>query len=154
VFPPSAFLLRTFFVLPLALLVCAFSAPNATAGERSVTAAEATGTYRDAKGGSEIRILALGHGKLKVQLALIYEYQSAEGTMANLGDASGEATIENDIAVFVPEKAGDCKITMTFLPNGKLKVEQQGEECGFGHNVRAGGTFRKISDRKPKFDDA
>jgi hypothetical protein len=153
-FPPSAFLLRTFFVLPLALLVCAFSAPIATAGERSVTATEATGTYRDAKGGSEIRILALGHGKLKVQLALIYEYQSAEGTMANLGDASGEATIENDIAVFVPEKAGDCKIKMTFLPNGKLKVEQQGEECGFGHNVRADGTFRKISDRKPKFDDA
>jgi hypothetical protein len=39
---------------------------------------------------------------------------------------------------------------MTFLPNGKLK----GEECGFGHNVRADGTFRKISNRKPKFDDA
>jgi hypothetical protein len=72
------------------------------------------------------------------------------GPMANLGDASGEATIENDIAVFVPEEAGDCKITMTFLPNGKLKVE----ECGFDHNVRADGTFRKISDRKPKFDDA
>jgi hypothetical protein len=56
--------------------------------------------------------------------------------------------------VFVPEEAGDCKITMTFLANGKLKVEQQGEECGFGHNVRADGTFRKISNRKPKFDDA
>ena len=56
--------------------------------------------------------------------------------------------------MFVPEEAGDCKITMTFLPDGKLKVEQQGEECGFGHNVRADGTFRKISSRKPKFDDA
>ena len=74
--------------------------------------------------------------------------------MANLGDASGEATIENDVAVFVPEGAGDCKITMTFLPNGKLKVEQKGVECGFGHNVYADGTFRKISNRKPKFDDA
>jgi hypothetical protein len=37
---------------------------------------------------------------------------------------------------------------------GKPKVEQQGEECGFGQNVRADGTFRKISSRKPKFDDA
>ena len=74
--------------------------------------------------------------------------------MANLGDASGEATIENDIALFVPEEAADCKITMTFLPNGKLKVEQQGEHCGFGHNVRAEGTFRKISSLKSKFDDA
>ncbi len=145
---------RRFFVVLLALLIPAFFAPDATAGKRSVTAAEATGTYRDAKSNSEIRILALGHGKLKVQLALIYEYQSGEGPMANLGDASGEATIENDIAVFVPEEAGDCKITMTFLPNGKLKVQQQGEECGFGHNVYAEGTFRKISDRTPKFDDA
>jgi hypothetical protein len=151
VFRPSSFFLHTFL---LVLLGPAFFAPTATAGERSVADAEATGTYRDAKGSSEIRILALGHGKLKVQLALIYEYQSGEGPMANLGDASGEATIENDIAVFVPQRAGDCKITMTFLPNGKLKVEQQGEECGFGHNVYANGTFRKISSQKPKFDDA
>ena len=152
--PPSSFLIHTFFVVLLALLVPAFFAPTAAAGERTVTAAEATGTYRDVEGNSEIKIIALGHGKLKVQLALVYEYQSEAGPAANVGDASGEATIENDIAVFVPEEAGDCKITMTFLPNGKLKVEQQGEECGFGHNVRADGAFRKISNRKPKFDDA
>ncbi len=145
---------RRFSIVLLALVVSAFSAPTATAGERSVTAGEANGTYRDVEGKSEIKILALGHGKLKVQSALVYEYRSGGGPMANLGDASSKATIENDIAVFVPEEAGDCKITMAFLPNGKLKVEQQGEECGFGHNVRADGTFRKISNRKPKFDDA
>jgi hypothetical protein len=147
----SEFLIQTFFIV---LLIPAFFAPTATAGERSVTGAEATGTYRDAKSSSEIRILALGHGKLKVQLALVYEFKSDAGPMANLGDASGEATIENDVAVFVPEGFDACKITMTFLPNGKLKVEQQGEECGFGHNVYANGTFRKISSQKPKFDDA
>ncbi|HEY4284883.1 MAG TPA: hypothetical protein VGM62_17605 [Chthoniobacterales bacterium] len=118
------------------------------AGDRSVTAAEVNGTYRN--GSSEIKILALGHGKLKVELALVYEYKSPEGPTANMGDASGEATIENDVAVFVPEEASDCKITMTFLPNGKIKVEQQGDECGFGHNVRAGGIFHKVSNRKPK----
>jgi hypothetical protein len=151
---PNSYFPRQVLVVLLAAFVPAFFAPTATAGERSVTAAEATGTYRDADGNSEIRILALGHGKLKVQLALVYEYQSGEGPMANLGDAPGEATIENDTAAFVPEGAGDCKITMMFLPNGKLKVEQKGEECGFGHNVRADGTFRKVSNGKPKFDDA
>ena len=95
--PPSAFLIHTFFTI--ALLVPAFFAPTANAGERSVTGAEATGTYRDAKGSSEIRILALGHGKLKVQLALVYEFKSGEGPMANLGDASGEATIEKTISL-------------------------------------------------------
>ena len=77
-----------------------------------------------------------------------------DNTREKVAAALGEATIENDTAVFVPEEAGDCKITMTFLPNGKLKVEQQGEECGFGHNVRTDGSFRKVRSRKPKFDDA
>ena len=99
---------RRFFVVLLALLVPASFAPTATAGERNVTAAEANGTYCAVKGNSEIKILALGHGKLKVQLALVYEYQSGAGPAANVGDASDEATIENDTAVFVPEEAGDC----------------------------------------------
>jgi hypothetical protein len=58
---------------------------------------------------------------------------------------------EHSVAVFLPEAPGECKMTLTFLPNGKLKVEQQGG--GFGHNVRADGTFRKISKGKPKFDE-
>jgi hypothetical protein len=36
----------------------------------------------------------------------------------------------------------------------KPKVEQHGEECGFGHNVRADGTFSENQRRKSKFDDA
>lgn len=139
----------------LAVATAVFSVLNTLviADDRSVTAAEANGTYRDIESKSEIKILALGHGKLKVQLSLVYEYKSPSGPTANVGDALGEATIENDVAVFVPEGAVDCKITMTFLPKGRLKVEQRGEECGFGHNVRANGTFRKIDKRKPKFDD-
>src|SRR4051812_38437885 len=72
----------------------------APAGDRSVTAGEVNGTYR--RGNSEIKILALGRGKLKVQLALVYEYDSPAGRTANMGDASGEATIENDVAIFIP----------------------------------------------------
>jgi hypothetical protein len=62
------------------------------AGEPIVTAAEANGTYRDIESKSEIKILALGHGKLKVQLALVYLRQFA--ATVNVGDALGEATIE------------------------------------------------------------
>ena len=123
------------------------------AGEAGVLG-RTNGTYRHIESQSEIKILALGHGKLKVQLALVYEHHSASGPAVNVGDALGEATIENDVAVFLPEAAGDCKITMTFLPNHELKVEQEGGGCAFGHNVRADGTFRKVSARKPKFDDA
>jgi hypothetical protein len=42
---------------------------------------------------------------------------------------------------------------LVFLPN-KLKVEQAGSDadCGFGHNVYANGTYRKIKSGKPKFE--
>lgn len=123
-----------------------------SASERELTAAAVNGTYRN--GASEIKILSVGQGKLCVQLALVYKYRSPAGPSANVGDTLGDATIENDVAVLVPEDAGegDCKITMTFLRGGKLKVVQEGGDCGFGHNVRADGIYKKVSNRKPKFE--
>jgi hypothetical protein len=125
---------------------------TAAAASPAATADELTGTYRD--GPSEIKILALDENKLKVQFALVYEHDSPAGPTANTGEASGEVTIDGNVAEFVPDESGDCTITVTFLPKGRLKVEQEGNECGFGHNVRADGIFRKVSNRKPKFDDA
>lgn len=116
---------------------------------RAVTAAEANGTYRSRNG--EIKILALGGGKLKVQFALVYEYGSPESGNVNTGEATGEATIKNDVAIFSTADFSKCKITMTFLPGNKLKVVQD-SDCGFGLNVTADGTYRKIDGRKPTFD--
>ena len=115
-------------------------------GDRSVSAAEANGTFRDGK--SEIKILAVGGGKLKVQMNIVAPRDS--------GSASGEATIKNDVAVFVPPETDGCTITMTFLPDGNLKVEQEGRpvDCGFGRMAPAEGTYKKVSSAKPKFDNA
>ena len=113
-----------------------------------VTAAQANGVYRYYQ--SEFRILALGHHKLKVQFDGIYMTVSKS---PNMGYASGEATIVGNVATFVPADTQGCSITMTFLP-GKLKVTQDGSDadCGFGHNVYASGTYRKIRSGKPKFE--
>lgn len=113
-----------------------------------VTAAQANGIYRYYQ--SEFRILALGHNKLKIQFDGIYMTVSKS---PNMGSASGEATIIGNVATFVPADTQGCKITMTFLP-GKLKVTQDGSDadCGFGHNVYATGTYRKIRSGKPKFE--
>ena len=120
---------------------------------RIVTAAQANGTYayRD----NEIKILALGGGKLKVQLDLTYAYKVNGELTANLGFASGEADIENDVATFRPPDTEGCTITMKFLPGNKLKVTEDGGTggCGFGHNVYSGGTYRKTKAGKPKFDE-
>ena len=113
-----------------------------------VTAAQVNGVYRYYK--SEFRVLALGHNKLKVQFDGIYMTLAKS---PNMGYAMGEATIEGNVAIFVPPDTQGCKITITFLP-GKIVVKQDGSDadCGFGHNVYATGTFSKIRSGKPKFE--
>jgi hypothetical protein len=125
-----------------ALALMAAPAP-ALAADRSVSAAEANGTYRDGK--SEIKILSVGPGKL---MDIVKPRDE--------GSASGEATIKNDVAIFVPPDTDGCKLTMTFLPDGSLKVEQEGRpvDCGFGRMAPAEGTYKKVSSAKPKFDAA
>jgi hypothetical protein len=115
---------------------------------RVVTATQANGVYRYYD--NEFRILALGHGKLKVQFDGIYHTVAKS---VNMGSAFGEATIEGNVATFIPEDTQGCKITMTFLP-GKLVVKQDGDDatCGFGHNVYSTGTYKKIRSGKPKFE--
>jgi hypothetical protein len=118
---------------------------------RIVTAAEANGTYRS--GRNEIKILALGHNKLRIQMNLTYEYKSSAGPMANVGEASGEATIDNDTAIFHPPDTQNCTITIKFLQGNKIKVtEDRTINCGFGLNVSSEGTYTKIKRGKPKFD--
>lgn len=121
---------------------------------KSVSGAEVTGTFR-AKGGNEFSILALGKGKLRVAFIGVYSYKMANGEdMANTGEAFGTAEIEGDTAFFSPEETEDCTITLKFLIGGKLQVKQEGSDadCGFGHNVFADGLYKKISGKKPKFD--
>ena len=114
-----------------------------------VTAAQANGVYSSYD--NEIRILALGNNKLKVSFDGVYHTISKS---VNTGYASGEATIEGNVAVLELREWGPCKITMVFLPRNRLKVTQEGDspDCGFGHNVRADGTYRKIRGGKPKFE--
>lgn len=118
---------------------------------RIVTAAQANGTYRS--GSNEIKILALGSNKLKIQMQLSYEYRTPAGPMANVGEALGEATIENDVATFRPPDTEGCIITIKFLPGNKIRVsEDRTINCGFGLNVSSEGTYRKVRAGKPKFD--
>lgn len=137
--------------LPVALLsillLCGASFPQA----RIVTAAQANGTYRS--GSNEIKILALGNNKLKIQMRLTYEYKVPAGPMANVGSAIGEATIENDSATFRPPDTEDCTITIKFLPGNRIRVsEDHMLNCGWGFNVSSDGTYRKVRAGKPKFD--
>ncbi len=115
-----------------------------------VTASQVNGTWRSKN--NTFKVWAMGNQKLQVEFSGVYEYNSPSGATAHTGFGSGIAFIEGDTATFKPEGAEDgCQITMKFT-RGKLVVTQEGI-CGFGHNVSAEGTYKKISTRKPKFDE-
>jgi hypothetical protein len=135
------------FVLHSVLLTLMIALSVAAQNSKVVTAAQANGVYRYYD--NEFRILALGHNKLKVQFDGIYHTLAKS---VNMGTATGEATIEGNVATFIPEDSQGCKITITFLA-GKLLVKQDGEDfsCGFGHNVNSTGVYRKIRSGRPKF---
>ena len=131
-----------------ASLLLASSLVLGQTSSRSVTAAQINGVYKYLR--NDFRILALGHNKLKVQFN--GEWMT-RGGYPNIGEAIGEATIVGNVATFIPGDTTKCKITLTFLGNNKMVVTQEGldAECGFGHNVMASGTYRRVKAGKPKF---
>lgn len=141
------------------LCLTGFAVESAAQTRASVGAAEVNGTFRSYFGGkykgnyNEIKILALGRGKLRVAFQLTYPHIDGTGAMsANTGEADGTATIEGDTAIFSPDGTEQCRITIRFAKRGVIEVAQEGvSECGFGLNVSAGGTYKKSSAAKPKF---
>lgn len=132
------------------LWLAAVSVVTVQAGsDKSVTAAQVNGTWKTKY--CEFKIWALGKQRLQIDFSGVYEYKTPQGPTANEGVGSGVATIEGDTAIFKPEGAEEeCQITLKFV-RGKLVVTQTGI-CGFGHNVSAAGTYKRVSARKPKFD--
>ncbi len=133
-----------------AVCLAAVSIVTMLAGsDKSVTAAQVNGTWKTK--GSEFKIWALGQQRLQIEFSGVYEYKTPQGPSANTGEGSGIATIQGDTAIFKPEGAEEeCRITLKFT-GGKLVVTQTGI-CGFGNNVTAAGTYKKVSAKKPKFD--
>lgn len=140
---------RPIFILSLLTIMFLLLTVEMPAGQNIVTASQVNGTWRLRN--NTFKVWALGNQKLKVEFSGTYEYKVSGEIMANTGTGDGIAHIEGDTAIFKPDVSdNECKITMKFT-KGKLVVDQEGI-CGFGHNVSAAGTYRKINARKPKFD--
>jgi len=137
------------FISALAFCLLTISILTLPSAASDITAAQVNGTWKMKD--NEFKIWALGQQKLQIEFFGTYEYNSPHGPTANTGEGSGIARIEGDTAIFRPEGAEDeCQITLKFA-SGKLIVTQTGI-CGFGHNVTAEGTYKKVSSKKPKFD--
>jgi hypothetical protein len=132
------------FILIILAYCVAPSSHAAPSGQTVVTASQVNGAWESKHGAFKVR--ALGNQKLRVKFSGFHEYVSQAGRMANTGEGKGIAFIEGDTAIFKPDGAEEeCLITMKFT-GGKLVVTQEGV-CGFGLNVTAAGTYRKVSSR-------
>jgi hypothetical protein len=152
----------TAFIFAIALgLGITVSSGFAQARRKSVSAKEVNGTYEYCYKGkfkgtcNEIKLLALGNGKLRVAMDLIYPYIDGHGDLsANIGTADGIARIEADSAVFYPYEQ-ECKIIIRFEKPGRITVieESNGSSCGFGFNVSSDGKYKKVKPGKPIFEE-
>lgn len=147
-------------IFAVGVLMLSSTNADAQTSRASVSAAEVNGTFRMNFTGkyrdfsNDIKILALGGGKIRVAMDLLYPITTGSGEKsANTGTLDGEASISADTAIYESAEFGTCKITIKFVKPGAIKVTQDGSDadCGFGHNVSASGTYRKVSSRKPKF---
>ena len=125
------------------------SIPTLYGAGGDVSAAQVNGTWKLRN--NEFKIWALGDQNLQIEFFGVWEHKTVHGPTSNTGEGSGSARIEGDTAIFKPDGAEEeCQITLKFS-GGKLVVTQTGI-CGFGFNVRADGTYQKVSSKKPKFD--
>src|SRR5262245_60577020 len=151
--------MKQLVIITFWLFVCVGASSPVLAQRKAVSGAEVTGTFRSYFSKpkdtyNEILIQALGGNKLKIEMKLIYPYKVQGEWTVNFGDASGEAVIQGDTAVFMPDNNESCKIMLKFSRAGTLIVTSQTAgsfDCGFGHNVSADGRYKKVSGAKPKF---
>ncbi len=138
-------------LLPVHALEAALA--SMPASQRIVTAAQVNGTW--CNGHNEFRIWALGQQRLQVEFSGVFEYRINGELMSHVGEDSGIVRIEGDTVTFRPQGPGDeCSITMRFT-RGRLVVTQNADpaSCGFGQNVRADGTYHRVSARRPRFGE-
>lgn len=100
-----------------------------------------TGTYGLVEDpDNAIQVRHLPDGRLRFHLLALWKGANWEQYGPNLGEASGVIKLEKDRAVFREE---GCTLSLTFTGD-TVKIDQEGD-CGFGHNVHAGGTYRRTS---------
>jgi hypothetical protein len=100
-----------------------------------------TGTYGLVEDpDSTIEVVHLPDGRLRFHLLALWKGANWKEYGPNIGEAQGTVKLEKNRAVYREE---GCLLAMTFKGD-TLKIDQEGD-CGFGHNVYAGGTYRRTS---------
>jgi len=114
------------------------------------TAKNVTGHYRLTKEEfrNRVDVQQLAAGKIKFHLLALWVSYNNPNNIHN-GELQGIATLEKGVAIYDQD---GCKIEIEFFPKRVQVTQLDDAGCGFGANVTADGSYRKVDSRKPKFD--
>lgn len=139
------------FALLVPLLLVWFVADAQTPLLKHSKSQNVTGQYRLRKDEfrNSLNVRQLPGGKVKFELIALWVSHNNPQNIHN-GELHGVVSLKNGVAIY---ENGTCRITMRFTST-KVEVTESDEngECGFGANVTAAGSYRKINSRIPKFD--
>jgi len=131
---------------PLLLLLTAASCSVEAQLPPKPAVKNVTGHYRLTK--EEFRnrldVQQLAGGKIKFHLLALWVSYNNPDNIHN-GELQGIASLEKGVAIYDQD---GCKIKIEFFP-GRVRVTQlEDAGCGFGANVTADGSYRKIDSKK------
>jgi hypothetical protein len=109
-----------------------------------------TGHYRLTKDEfrNRLDVQRLAGGKIKFYLLALWVSHNNPDNIHN-GELQGMVALQSGVAVYDQD---ECKLKFEFFSN-RVRVTQLNDAgCGFGANVTAAGTYRKLDSKKPKFD--
>ncbi|HKP46407.1 MAG TPA: hypothetical protein VJT50_07395 [Pyrinomonadaceae bacterium] len=109
-----------------------------------------TGQYRLRKDEfhNSLDIELLRHDRIKFHLIALWVSHNNPDNIHN-GELHGTIELHNNVGVY---DGSDCKLKIEFSAAAAKITEINQEGCGFGANVTAAGNYRKVGNRKPRFD--
>ena len=97
---------------------------------------------------NRLDVQQLSGGKIKFYLLALWVSHNNPENIHN-GELQGVVALKSRLALYDQD---DCKLKFEFFSN-RVRVTQLNDSgCGFGANVTAAGTYRKLDGKKPKFD--
>ncbi|HEV7475986.1 MAG TPA: hypothetical protein VGN90_18160 [Pyrinomonadaceae bacterium] len=136
---------------PALLLGVSLVSSGQTPPKKASPAKSVTGHYvmRREEFRNRLNVQQLADGRVKFDLLALWVSHYNPENVHN-GTAQGIVNRGNGVAVY---EADGCRLKLEFLPT-KIRITQSEGvgDCGFGANVTATGSYRRVDSKKPRFD--
>jgi len=136
-------------LLALATLLTHIAPRQSVAYQKSskrIAVRSVTGSYRYVL--NTLDVLELPDHKVRISFSGYWPNDHKRVETRNVGGFDEIVPLNGRTAVVNPEYSDECAITLRFKSN-RVEVTQEGYRCGFGFNVEAEGSYRKVSSKPP-----